>query len=141
MQPQYGSVPQLPFIPFATGPGSVNGSDYGGQMPMAMPPMGYQNTGSVYGMMPPGAGGPRNTMMSTNMYGNFGGSQSGGFGGPLPSVPPIGGGQRPMSSFSLATTVNPFAGPSMNPNPSDDELFTALRNYLSTQDLMTVTKK
>jgi len=37
--------------------------------------------------------------------------------------------------------VNPFAGPSMNPNPSDDELFNALRNYLSTQDLMSVTKK
>jgi chitin synthase len=29
----------------------------------------------------------------------------------------------------------------MNPNPSDDELFNALRNYLSTQDLMSVTKK
>ena len=46
-----------------------------------------------------------------------------------------------MSSFSMVTSVNPFAGPSMNPNPSDDELFNALRNYLSTQDLMTVTKK
>ncbi|KAF8552197.1 glycosyltransferase family 2 protein [Imleria badia] len=46
---------------------------------------------------------------------------------------------RPMSTFSLATTV--FVGPSNNPNPSDDELYEALRTYLSTQDLMTVTKK
>jgi len=29
----------------------------------------------------------------------------------------------------------------MNPDPTDDDLFNALRNYLSTQDLMTVTKK
>ncbi|KJA15676.1 hypothetical protein HYPSUDRAFT_118292, partial [Hypholoma sublateritium FD-334 SS-4] len=28
-----------------------------------------------------------------------------------------------------------------NPSPSDDDLFNALRGYLSTQDLMTVTKK
>ncbi|KAG6375563.1 glycosyltransferase family 2 protein [Boletus reticuloceps] len=46
---------------------------------------------------------------------------------------------RPNSTFSLATTV--FAGPSNNPNPSDDELYESLRKYLSTQDLMTVTKK
>jgi len=76
-----------------------------------------------------------------NVFGNSGGSQSGGFGGVPPSIPQMGLQQRPMSSFSLATTVNPFAGPSMNPNPTDDDLFSALRNYLSTQDLMTVTKK
>jgi chitin synthase len=52
---------------------------------------------------------------------------------------PFNGGIRPTSTFSMATTV--FAGPSMNPNPSDDELYNALRNFLSTQDLMTVTKK
>lgn len=46
---------------------------------------------------------------------------------------------RPTSTFSMATTV--FAGPSNNPNPSDEELYEALRTYLSTQDLMTVTKK
>lgn len=46
---------------------------------------------------------------------------------------------RPTSTFSMATTV--FAGPSNNPNPSDDELYETLRKYLSTQDLMTVTKK
>jgi len=39
----------------------------------------------------------------------------------------------------MATTV--LAGPSTNPNPSDEELYNALRNFLSTQDLMTVTKK
>ena len=134
--------PQLPMMPFGGGPGSAGGSDYG-HMPMGMPPMGYQNTGSMYGMVPP-AMVPRNTFMpGMNAFGGagFGGSQSGGFGGIPPSIPPIGGDTRPISTFSMATTANPFAGPSMNPNPSDDELFMALRNYLSTQDLMTVTKK
>jgi chitin synthase len=65
----------------------------------------------------------------------FGGSAS-QLGMPMPPAM-----QRPTSTFSMATTANPFAGPSQNDNPSDDELFMALRNYLSTQDLMTVTKK
>ncbi|TFK33275.1 glycosyltransferase family 2 protein [Crucibulum laeve] len=129
------SAPQLPFMPFGGGPGSVVGSDYN-NMPMMAPQMGYQHTGSVYGMMNPAAGVPRNTMMPMYTGGSFGGSQSGGFGGVPPSIPP----QR-MSTFSMATTVNPFAGPSTSINPTDDELFNALRNYLSTQDLMTVTKK
>ena len=86
---------------------------------------------------------PRATMMgmggmNMNMFtGN--GSQTGGFG--LLPPGPIGGGDRRMSSFSMATSVNAFAGPSLNPNPTDDEVFNALRTYLSTQDLMTVTKK
>ncbi|KAF8967535.1 chitin synthase [Flammula alnicola] len=134
---QFGA-PQLPFMPFASGPGSVAGSDYAPMgMPM-VPQMGYQNTGSMYGMMPP------NAAMLSNMNMFTGGSNHGSqYGTVPPSLPPLGGGlqQRPMSTFSLATSVNPFAGPSMNPNPSDEELFNALRNYLSTQDLMTVTKK
>jgi len=132
---------QLPYMPFGGGPGSISGSDFG-HMPMPMAtPMGYQNTGSVYGMVPP-AMAPRNTMMTgMNMFGS-GASVSGSQMGAIPpSLPQLGAGQRPMSTFSMATSVNPFAGPSMNPNPSDDELFNALRNYLSTQDLMTVTKK
>ncbi|KAF5369698.1 hypothetical protein D9615_010145 [Tricholomella constricta] len=133
MAPQF-SAPQLPFMPFGGGPGSVAGSDYG-QMPMAMPQM-YQNTGSMYGMMGPGMA--MNPMMSNMFTGSVNGSQS-GFA--PPAAPGLGGGQRPVSSFSLATTANLFAGPSTSTNPSDDELFTALRHYLSTQDLMTVTKK
>ncbi|OBZ70383.1 Chitin synthase 6 [Grifola frondosa] len=126
------SLPHQPFIPYG-GPGSAAGSDYGGQMPMPGP-MPYQNTGSVYGMMPTA---PRNTVMTNlNM---FGGDPNGSQTGFAPPIAP--GMQRPMSTFSLATSVNPFAGPSMNPNPSDDDLVNALRNYLSTQDLMTVTKK
>ncbi|OCH89984.1 chitin synthase [Obba rivulosa] len=123
---QHG-LPQLPFMPFG-GPGSVTGSDHGGHMPMAGP-MAYQNTGSMYGMMP---NVPRNTMFG----GDMNGSQSG-------FAPPAGPAamNRPMSTFSLATSVNPFAGPSMNPDPSDEDLVNALRTYLSTQDLMTVTKK
>jgi len=130
----YGA-PQLPFMPFGGGPGSAAGSDYG-QMPMAMPQMSYQNTGSMYGMMGPGM--PMNPMMP-NMFG--GGSVSGSQSGFAPPSAPAFGGQQRMSTFSLATTANPFAGPSTSTNPSDDELFSALRNYLSTQDLMTVTKK
>ena len=79
---------------------------------------------------------PRNTMMTNlNMFGGGTGSQIGG------APPSIGAQQRPMSTFSMATTANMFTGPSMNPNPTDEDLFNALRNYLSTQDLMTVTKK
>jgi len=136
--PAQSMAPQLPFMPFPGGPGSIAGSDHGG-MPMGMgmqPPMGYQNTGSMYGMMPPMMGG-----MPIYNTGSFGGSQPGGLGGVPPSLP-FASGQRPMSTFSFATTANPFAsGPSLNPNPTDEELFTALRNYLSTQDLMSVTKK
>jgi chitin synthase len=112
-------------------------------MPMTMiPQMGYQNTGSMYGMVSPNVL-PHNTMMSgMNMFGSGGSMNGSQVGGVPPSLPPLGGLQhRPMSNFSLATSVNPFAGPSMNPDPSNEELFNALRNYLSTQDLMTVTKK
>ncbi|KAJ7780186.1 glycosyltransferase family 2 protein [Mycena maculata] len=130
MQQSPFAAPQLPFMPFSGGPGSVTGSDHG-QMPM-MPQMGYQNTGSMYGMMPP-------MMNNMNMYGgSFSGSQ-GGFAPPV--MPAASGIPRPMSTLSMATTANMFSGPSQNPNPTDDELFSALRNYLSTQDLMTVTKK
>ena len=128
---QYGGapgLPQLPFMPFGGGPGSVTGSEYGG-IHAGMPQLPYQNTGSAYGMMP---NAPRNTVM-TNMN-MFGGD------GITPQFTGAGG-TRPMSTFSMATSVNPFAGPSMNPDPTDDDLFNALRNYLSTQDLMTVTKK
>ncbi|KAF9266073.1 glycosyltransferase family 2 protein [Marasmius fiardii PR-910] len=134
--------------PFMGGGGSIHGSDYGGAaVPMLPPMMPYQNTGSMYGMMP--AMGPQSMMMGNfgmmPTGGSFGGSQSGHSmtGGFAPPTMPAA--QQRMSTFSLATTVNPFAGgpstPSSNPNPSDEELFTALRQYLGTQDLMTVTKK
>ncbi|KIY65055.1 glycosyltransferase family 2 protein [Cylindrobasidium torrendii FP15055 ss-10] len=159
--------PHLPAMPFG---GSVHGSEYGGTNPMmaqysgamGMPAMGYQNTGSVYGMNPMMAPmAPRNTMMGpmNPMFTGgsaFGGSQASGMFQP-PMMPAamgmgmgsnasasggIGGDQRPMSTFSMATTMNPFAsGPSDNANPSDEDLMNALRNYLSTQDLMSVSKK
>ncbi|KIJ69713.1 glycosyltransferase family 2 protein [Hydnomerulius pinastri MD-312] len=127
---QFG-IPQMPFMPFGGGPGSAAGSDYGGAMAMGLPPLGYQHSGSVYGMVD-----PRATMMTNMNMLTGNGSQTGGF-GMLPAV----GDARPMSTFSMATSVNAFAGPSFNPHPTDDDLFNALRNYLSTQDLMTVTKK
>jgi len=127
------AFPQLPLMPFGHGPGSAAGSDYGGGVPM-MPQIPFQNTGSMYGM--PGM--QMNPMMSNMFGGSVNGSHS-GFA--PPSAPALTGQQRPMSSFSLATTANLFSGPSTSTNPTDDELFTALRNYLSTQDLMTVTKK
>jgi chitin synthase len=137
---QYGGIPQLPVMPLGVGfNGSPAGSEYGGHMPISTLP--YQNTGSVYGM-PSMAGAPQ-MMAGLNM---FGGAMTGGglspsqsAAGTLPQS--VGISQRPLSTFSFATSVNPFAGPSQNPDPSDEELFQALRNYLSTQDLMTVTKK
>ena len=78
-------------------------------------------------------------MTNLNMFGGTdakGSQHSAGLAAPMMLVA-----QRPMSTFSMATSVNPFAGPSMNPNPSDKDLVTALRQYLSTQDLMTLTKK
>ncbi|KAI6101709.1 glycosyltransferase family 2 protein [Pisolithus croceorrhizus] len=128
------AAPQLPFMPFGGGPGSVTGSDHGGLMQPQLPPFGYQHTGSVYGMMP---GAPRATMLSNMNMLTGSGSQPGVFG----LLPPTFGDTRPMSTFSMATSVNAFSGPSFNPNPTDEELYNALRTYLSTQDLMTVTKK
>ncbi|KIY44928.1 hypothetical protein FISHEDRAFT_77147 [Fistulina hepatica ATCC 64428] len=147
MMPHYGSMVQLPYVPFNQGPGSVAGSDYGGQVPMQMPPMGY-NT-SMYGMMPPGAmnlqmtGGMVPPQMAGMMGNNFTGGSFGSQGMAPPQMPAAtGGGMRPMSTFSVATTANLFSsGPSMDPNPADEDLVNALRAYLSTQDLMTVTKK
>jgi chitin synthase len=115
----------MPYMsPFA-GPPSAHGSDFGTGAPQSamgsfMSPMGgfaAPSVPSVYGM-------------------------------PAASLNPFGA--RPLSTFSLATTVNPFAAtgsaggvvaPSMNPSPTDDDLVAALRSYLSTQDLMSVTKK
>ncbi|KAF5363873.1 hypothetical protein D9756_000062 [Leucocoprinus leucothites] len=141
---QYGGgLPQIPFMPpFGGTPSVTGGSDYGGGVPHSMPMMpalGYQNTGSMYGM-------PLGMNMGMMGSGSIHGSQAaGGFGGmpPPPSMNTLGGAgqQRPMSTFSFATSVNPFATPSMSENPTDEELFQALRNYLSTQDLMSVTKK
>ena len=80
---------------------------------------------------------PRNSV-ATNLN-MFGGGGGGGLMQP-PSMAELQ--QRPMSNFSLATTVNPFASaPSQSTDPTDEELLQVLRIYLSTQDLMTVTKK
>jgi chitin synthase len=128
-------------MPFGGGPGSARGSEVGHTLPI--PSMGYQNPASVYGMITPQV---QNSMVANmNMFGIGGGSQSAQSGGfnnlQPPSMPAAGLQFRPISTFSLATTVNPFASPSLDPNPTDDDLIAALRNYLSTQDLMTVTKK
>ncbi|KAF8589601.1 glycosyltransferase family 2 protein [Ramaria rubella] len=130
-------LPQMPFMPVGGGPGSIaGGSEFGG-----MPPMGYPTTPSMYGVGM--AAGPRNTVMSNlNMFGSGMGGGSGSFNGAPPSaMPNMGMGQQRMSTFSMATSVNPFAGPSMSTDPTDEELLGVLRHYLSTQDLMTVTKK
>ena len=125
------ALPPMPLMPMATGPGSAAGSDYGGMMG----PLGYQHTGSVYGMMD-----PRATMMT---MGGMNMNMFTGSGSQIALTPPgpIGGRERRVSTLSMATSVNAFSGPSLNPNPTDEEVFNALRNYLSTQDLMTVTKK
>jgi len=140
----YGGLPQLPQIPF--GAGSVTGSDHGGHMgagmgfgmPMMGMPAQSAYAGSMYGgvhgsnFMP---GVPRNSVATNlNMFGGGGGLMQ------PPSMAELQ--QRPMSTFSLATTANPFATtPSQSTDPTDEELLQVLRIYLSTQDLMTVTKK
>jgi chitin synthase len=108
-------------------------------MPMMGMPAQSAYAGSLYGGVPgpnfmPGV--PRNSVATNlNMFG-------GGGGGLMqpPSMAELQ--QRPMSTFSLATTANPFAStPSQSTDPTDEELLQVLRIYLSTQDLMTVTKK
>ena len=147
------TAPQLPTIGYA-------GSDHGGagmnEFGM-MPRFGYAGSayGSDYGASGPAV--PRNSVMTNlSMFGGGGGMGNMGMGmapgmgfGTIgsnapPSAFPGGFGvqQRPMSSFSMATSVNPFMNaPSTNANPTDEELLGVLRVYLSTQDLMTVTKK
>lgn len=85
--------------------------------------------GSVYGMTPP------DSRMASGVFNNRSMSPAQSLG---VSAQPFNGGIR-TSTLSMATTV--LAGPNLNPNPSDNELYNALRNFLSTQDLMTVTKK
>jgi len=73
-------------------------------------------------------------MSNMNMYGGAPGSQTGSF-----QVPPR---MTRMSTLSMATNLNPYAGAtSSNANPDDEELLSVLKGYLSSQDLMTVTKK
>ncbi|KAF8474554.1 chitin synthase-domain-containing protein [Gautieria morchelliformis] len=131
-QQQFGT-PQMPFLPMGAGSGSVHGSEYGG-----VPQMGFPNTASMYGMGMPMD--PRNTVMSN--FNMFGGGGSGSFSGAPPSaMPNMNMGQQRMSTFSMATSFSPFASPSQSTDPTDEELLGVLRHYLSTQDLMTVTKK
>ncbi|KAF8505142.1 hypothetical protein JB92DRAFT_3122667 [Gautieria morchelliformis] len=56
-------------------------------------------------------------------------------------MPSMNMGQQRMSTFSMATSFSPFAGPSQSTDPTDEEVLGVLRHYLSTQDPMTVTKK
>lgn len=122
---QFGAS-QAPFIS-----GSIAGSDHGSMIQLQLPPLGYQHSGSGYGFVAD----PRTTMMS-NMNLLASSTHSSGFG-----LVPNPGDIRPTSSFSMATSLNALAQPNANPNPTDEELYNALRVYLSTQDLMTVTKK
>ena len=122
---------------------------------MMLPPMGFNagpHAGSDYSqsLLPPqfpGMGAPRNTMMSLKSYAGSmpGGPASSYGGGNFPNQLGLGGGMgnARMSTFSLATTANLFGAtpPSESIDPTDDEILAELRHYLSSQDLMTVTKK
>jgi len=126
----------MPFLPYQMGPGAAGGSDYGGMLqPQMTGMMGPFGNNSVYGggmMGMAGANAPRNSVMTNrNMFDGSGSV----FGAPNANF----AGHRPMSTLS----VDPFAGTGTSPNenPTDEELLGVLRHYLSTQDLMTVTKK
>jgi chitin synthase len=78
---------------------------------------------------------PRGSAMTNlNMFGPVGGGGSvSGHGSTFGMLP------ARMSTF---TNLNPFAGETdPNPNPTDEEIAIVLRGYLSSQDLMSVTKK
>ena len=77
---------------------------------------------------------PRGSVMTNfNMFGPGGGGGNGSVAGSFGVLP------ARMSTF---TNLNPFAGETdPNPNPTDDEIAAVLRGYLSSQDLMSVTKK
>ena len=105
-----------------------------------MPALPDQNTGSGYGAILSVGGAPT------------GGSNV--FGGPivgplLPSLPLPGGvlppmsvwagvEQRPLSTLPLATSIT---FPSQGPGPTDEELFREMQDFLSTQDLTTVSRR
>ncbi|KAF8748537.1 DEK C terminal domain [Rhizoctonia solani] len=120
-----GSNPNLQqqyLMPQFSGMGGMGG------MGMNMPWMGSQ-AGSDYG-----GHGAAGSGLEAQQTGNTGLGLGGGLG--------TGTGGRPMSTFSMATTVNPLAGgPSQSTNPSDEELLTVLKHYLASQDLFSVTKK
>lgn len=103
------------------------------RLTMGAPINPFGTLGSAYGGAPPPPD-PRMTVNSAVMNRSMSPALSLG-GRPQPTL----NAARPISTFSMATTF--FTGPSNNSNPSDDELYEALRTYLSTQDLMTVTKK
>ena len=109
--------------PMMTGQGVNPFDSPGSDQSSLRPPTFYPPYAQPPSML--GMGAPRNSILS-NMggYGNM----------------PV---QNRMSTFSLATTANPFAGgpalmPSPNPNPSEEEVLGVLRRYLASQDLMTV---
>ncbi|KAG8786852.1 hypothetical protein FRC12_016164 [Ceratobasidium sp. 428] len=151
LMPQFSGMGMGMGMPFM---GSQAGSDYGGHggggsMHMGMMGMNPYMMGSMgsMGMVnnPYAAstmgGVPRNSVMTNlNMFGGSGDGHATGNSGLGAEFGALGG--RPMSTFSMATTVNPLGGgPSQSTNPTDEELLAVLRHYLASQDLFTVTKK
>lgn len=144
------------------------GSDYGAPAEMTQmgPPMTqpflYPNMTGMSGGMPPsmygapagyGYGSPLPSdyaLRPPTMFGPYGSQNA-----PRNSVMTNLGGleQNRMSSYSLATTMNPFAGgtpgapgagfsepliPDEKEDPTDDEVVAVLKRYLAQQDLMSV---
>ncbi len=124
----YGGGPVPIHNPFMAA--TPAGSDYGG---MANNYMGVNNP-YMMGV----AGPPRNSVMTgLNDY-NGGNMQQ------QPQRPQTLA--RPISTFSFATTANPFSNNATPPanqseDPTDDEIVQMVSDYLSTRDLMTVTKR
>ncbi|CAE6439835.1 unnamed protein product, partial [Rhizoctonia solani] len=158
LMPQFsGMAPMGMNMPWM---GSQAGSDYGGHggagsMNMGMMGMNPYMMGSIgsmgmvnnpYAASTMGGGVPRNSVMTNmNMFGGgLEAQQTGntGLGLGLGGGTGTGTGGRPMSTFSMATSVNPLAGgPSQSTNPTDEELLAVLKHYLASQDLFSVTKK
>lgn len=133
----YGSNMMIPQIanPFL---GSAAPSEHGG-VPASM-------HGTGYGMPPLGP--PRNSMFPMGMNHYETGSVLNGGGSTNGALLPPQMMARPHSTFSLATTFNPFEPQPPPPtidysssHPSDDDIIKFLSYHLSTQDLMAVTKR
>lgn len=127
MQHPQSFSPQVPYLhPMMTG----SQASYGGLNPFASPAMSEQGLRppTMFPNGPYSGAAPRNSVMSG--LGNYGQM----------------GVQDRMSSYSLATTANPFGAPTdgpplsptMNPEPSDEEIIDVLKRHLATQDLMSV---
>lgn len=134
----HSSISHLP-------PGSAYSSRGPSPAPYAAPPMGQDwSRGSVYSQpfAPPAMPFGHNPFDSPAMGSDMSLRPPTVFAGGMGGMGMMGPGYGVRgSTYSLATTANPFASgpaPNTDPNPTDETVLSTLRTYLNSQDLMTV---